>query len=104
MWMDIEEVNFEELGRFDYVFALAVLYYIGIKKHPVGSQEALDYRRQIVSRIQTDKFIVRTRVNENTNVAFFDKFFKSIGFIRTKGKQEGRRGLVCYERKNNLNK
>jgi hypothetical protein len=98
VWENIANVDFELIGKVDYVFALAVIYHIGVDKFSPGTKELRSFQQQVISRIKTDKFIVRTRAAGGNSVAFYDKFFDELGFIRTKGKQKNARGLVLYER------
>lgn len=102
---DISDVNFISLGKFDCIFALAILYHIGNLKFGRGTPKSLAERDRVTSLLTkiTDKFIVRARQKKHKNPKYYNKVFKNLGFRPTKTVHEGRSGrsLILYERVNN---
>jgi len=98
IWKDIADVNFNELGRFDYVFALAILYHIGKNKFGKYTPEIFQFQKEVVNRIDSDKFIVRTRDYKNNNIKFYNDFFKDLNFKCKYSDLKANRGLALYEK------
>ena len=98
IWSDIINVDFDALGYFDYVLAFAILYHIG-RQFGNYTPKCLETQKQTIAKIQTDKFIVRTRQGKFNSVKYYDDLFKELGFTRTKAARDiERRDLVLYER------
>lgn len=99
---DISNVDFISLGKFDCVFALAILYHIGNFKFGRGTPESFVERNRVISLLTkiTDKFIVRARQKKHQNPEYYNEVFKNLGFRPTKTVHEGRseRSLIFYER------
>ena len=100
IWEDISDVDFESLGRFDYVLAISVLYHVGNSKYKKHSEEALMEQIRVIKSIDCDNWIVRTRANEYEyeNLEYFDKTFNDLDFQRTKGDYGNGRRLVLYQK------
>jgi len=104
---DISDVDFISLGKFDCIFALAVLYHVGNSKFGRGTPESFEEQNRVISSLTkiSDKFIVRARQRKRTNheyynSKYYNKVFKQLGFGATKTIHEnnGDRSLILYER------
>lgn len=104
---DMSDIDFIKLGKFDYIFAFAVLYHIGNSKFKKGSLESFVEQDRVISSLSkiSDKFIVRARQRkrENSvyyNTEYYNAVFEKLGFRPTKTVIEGRgdRSLISYER------
>lgn len=104
---DISDINFEELGKFDYIFALAILYHIGNFKYGKGSKESFSEQKRVISQLTTlsDVFLVRARERKRTgkefyNPDYYNKVFGEFNFIPVKTIYENkqRRSMVLYRR------
>lgn len=104
---DISDIDFINLGKFDCIFALAVLYHIGNFKFGKGTPESFIEQDRVISLLTkiTDKFIVRARQrkrknSEYYNSKYYNKVFKKLDFSPTKTIHEGTgdRSLILYER------
>jgi len=104
---DISDVDFISLGKFDCIFALAVLYHVGNSKFGRGTPKSFAEQDRVISLLTkiTDKFIVRARQrrrknSEYYNYKYYNKVFKSLNFepIKTIHENNGDRSLILYER------
>jgi SAM-dependent methyltransferase len=98
---DISDINFNELGKFDYVFAISILYHIGKHKFGKYTPEAMNEQRKIIGILTkiSPKIIVRCRNKEVNGVKHYDKIFKEFGYENLKYLPEGKRGLILYGKK-----
>lgn len=104
---DICDINFQKLGKFDCIFALSVFYHIGNKKYGKGTEKSFSEQDRVISTLvkKTDRFIVRARQRKRTsgeyyNDKYYDKIFKSYGFVPTNNiPEKGERIMISYERK-----
>jgi tRNA (mo5U34)-methyltransferase len=98
---DITDLNFNELGDFDYVFAIAVLYHIGKQKYGKYTEKTLREQRRVIKELSlhTKKFIVRCRNSKYNSREYYKKMFKNVGFTETNFIPEGKRGMILYESK-----
>lgn len=97
IWKDILEVDFDELGYFDYVIASAILYHVG-KQYGKYTPKCLEAQKDLIRRVHSNKWIVRARRGQYKNAAHYNKVFGGQGFkskIITVGKT---RSLILYER------
>lgn len=96
---DISDVDLKDLGTFDYIFALAILYHIGKHKYGKYTPEALEEQKKIIGILTSisNNIIVRSRNAKYNNPEYYDKIFKSFGFSRlmTEPEKRGRR-LMLY--------
>ena len=103
---DISDIDFKSLGKFDYIFALSVLYHVGNHKFGKGTKEALQEQSRIISILSkmSDTFIVRARKRKRTNSEFYDakhynKVFGKYGFLQiNKIEEKGNRTLILYRK------
>lgn len=104
---DISDIDFTNLGKFDCIFALAILYHIGNSKFGKGTLESFVEQDRVISLLTkiTDKFIIRARQrkrknSEYYNSKYYNKVFKKLNFNPTKIIHEGKgdRSLILYER------
>lgn len=96
---DIGSLDFQSLGKFDYIFAIAVLYHIGKQKFGKYSEGALKEQEMVIGELTklSDKILVRTRNANINNVEHYSEIFKKFGFRPTKVLDQGRRSLVLYK-------
>lgn len=103
---DISDIDFIKLGKFDYIFALAILYHIGNSKFGKGTLKSFKEQDRVISLLTkiTDKFIVRARQrkrknSEYYNAVYYNKVFKKFGFIpeKTIHEEKGDRSLILYK-------
>jgi SAM-dependent methyltransferase len=97
---DIGDLDLDNMGNFDYIFAISVLYHIGKHKYGKYTPEALNEQIEVVEKLSkhTKKFIVRCRNAQYNNRKYYGKIFKKAGFIETKFISEGKRGMILYEK------
>jgi len=96
---DIGNLDLNKYGKFDYVFAISILYHIGKHKHGKYTPAALKEQIEVITKLSkhTKKFIVRCRNGELNNRKYYSKIFKKAGFVETKYIPEGKRGMILYE-------
>jgi SAM-dependent methyltransferase len=97
---DISHVDFESIGKVDYIFAFSILYHIGKFEYDKNSKEQLDEQERMMKILTdlTDNFLVRVRKEENKNVEYYDSVFVKYGFERVAHIPEGKRAFVVYSR------
>ena len=97
--INISDLDFDKIGKFDYVFAIAVLYHIG--KHQFGkhTDEAFQEQINVIKKLSkiSDKFIVRCRNSKRNSREYYKKIFKEANFIESQYIPEGKRGMILYE-------
>ena len=98
IWKDIREIDFDELGEFDYVLASAVIHHIGIHKYKKYTPEIVAYQKKVVKRINTKNFIIRTKNIPDNCVDWATEFFNDIGYGCLIKDQDNKRGLGLYAR------
>jgi SAM-dependent methyltransferase len=97
---DISFVNFDELGKFDYILAIAVLYHIG--KHQFGkyTPKTMEEQTRIIQILCniTDNIIVRSRRGPKNNMQHYDEIFLNFGFknLSNISSTKGLRTLILY--------
>jgi len=104
---DLSDVDFISLGKFDRIFALAILYHIGNLKFGKGTQKSFTEQDRVIASLSeiTDNFLVRARQRRRTefeyyNPKYYNKIFKKFGFGSTKTiyEEKQKRSLILYER------
>ena len=95
---NISHVNFEQLGRFDYIFALSVLYHIGRAEYGRGSPKALEEQIRVIESLTqiSDNIIVRCKVRKYNDTKYYNKIFSKFGFESKIIKAEEFRKLLLY--------
>jgi len=105
---DISDVDFISLGKFDYIFALAVLYHVGNSKFGKGTLKSFKEQERVISLLTktTDKLLVRARQrkrtkNEYYNSKYYNNIFKNFGFkpVKTIQEEGGDRSLILYKKR-----
>lgn len=96
----ISDVELSEIGEFDFVLALSVLYFVG--KHLGGkySEGALKEQRRIIGELTniTNKILLRTRNNRpEITVKNYNRIFMDFDFYMLK-KIVMKRPIVLYGR------
>jgi SAM-dependent methyltransferase len=98
---NISSIKFDEIGKFDYVLALSIIYFIGRNLGGKYSEGAFKEQERVVGELCkiTDNVIVRTRNKIKTNsidfyTEMFNKFnFEPVNIIKRK------RPIVLYSRR-----
>lgn len=100
IWKDILDVDFDSLGRFDYVFALAVLYHVGRNRFGHATPETWAAQKQTMKKLTeiSDKVIVRTRPGKYKGIRYHDNIFCGFGWKSTILHKAAKRSLILYER------
>ena len=94
------ELDFDDLGWFDYILAISVIYFIGRKGKNKYSEEALAEQKRVVSEIckYTDKCIVRTRNKVlHSSVGYYTSIFLENDFYLLK-RIQAKRPTMLYGR------
>ncbi len=103
---NLEDVKGMNLGKFDIILAIAVLYWVG-RSGGVGKGHHYDkvYRdREIkfINHITTlsDYFIVRARGKQYNNSAYYGKIFKECGLdlVKLLNESTGSHEMMLFER------
>jgi len=97
---DISYVDFESIGRVDYIFAFSVLYHIGKFQFEKNSKEQIGEQERIMKFMTdiSDNFLIRARKEENKNVEYYNGVFSKYGFKQTAHIPEGKRAFVMYSK------
>lgn len=104
---DISDIDFLSMGKFDYIFALAILYHVGNFKYGKGTERSFQEQDRVISLLvrMSDNFIVRARKRKRIGSEFYDakhynKVFGKYNFKPTKIIKEpkGNRILISYVR------
>lgn len=104
---DLSDVDFLSMGKFDCIFALAILYHVGNSKYGKGTPKSFKEQDRVISQLVqlSDKFIVRARKRKRKAGEYYDpkhynKVFGKFGFEPTKtiNEKKGGRSLIFYER------
>ena len=95
---DITSFDFSTVGKFDYIFILAVLYHIGKRKYGKCAPEALKEQEDVISELVkiSKNILVRTKDTSVNNVTHYSKVFEKFGFRPSNVITQGRRSLVMY--------
>ena len=96
---DIGNLDFDNIGNFDYVFAIAILYHIGKHKYGKYTENALKEQKNVIRKLtsHTKKIIVRCRNGQFNSREYYGKIFNEVDFIESKFISEGKRGMILYE-------
>ena len=96
--MDISDV--ESLGKFDYVFAIAILYHIGTHKYGKFTKKAYKEQKIMIDKLSnvSNDFIVRTMKMNYRTTEYFNTMFEKNGFKITGLIDETERQLVYFKR------
>jgi len=104
---DMSDIDYQSLGKFDCVFAFAILYHIGTFKYGKGSKESFKEQDRVMTELTklSDKFIVRARERfrrkgEYYNPTYYNRVFKKFGFknMKTIIETKGNRSFILYEK------
>ncbi len=95
---NIVDLNFDKLGQFDYIFALAILYHLDSYKHDKNAIKTFKNTNRVIKKLteMSDNIIVRTR--NNGSVDFFNKIFSKLNFSSEIISKSGNRTLVIYRK------
>jgi len=97
---DILDVDLNSFGKFDYVFALSILYHIGKHKYGKGTDKTIKKQIEVIETLSkiSNKFVVRARTGRNKDVDYYNNVFKDLRFVSSKVIYEGKRSLILYEK------
>ena len=96
----ISKMDISELGYFDYILALSVIYFIGKEFGGTYSDGAMREQSRVISELCkiTDRIIIRTRNNRLQNsIAHYNKIFLENEFYMLKRIMR-KRPLLLYGR------
>lgn len=104
----LEDVHNMDLGKFDIILAIAVLYWVGRSGHiQKGHHYDKSYRDREIKFIEhvttlTDEFVVRDRGTEYNNVAYYSEVFGKCEFelIKTINEDVGNHEMSLFRRRN----
>jgi 2-polyprenyl-3-methyl-5-hydroxy-6-metoxy-1,4-benzoquinol methylase len=96
---EILDVDYSKFGKFDYIFAFAILYHIG-KQFGKGSPKMMKEQNRVIKYLSTitNNFIVRARGGTYSSPQYYNKIFKSLNFNPIKIIPEGKRTLILYKK------
>ncbi|MHA1872608.1 MAG: class I SAM-dependent methyltransferase [Candidatus Heimdallarchaeaceae archaeon] len=97
---NVSDLNFRKIGRFDYILALSVIYFIGRQFGGKNSEKALIEQKRVVSEMcnVTDKVVLRTRNKILYNsIAYYNSIFLENEFYMLK-RHKAKRPTVLYGR------
>jgi len=98
---DISDLDFSSLGKFDYIFAISILYHIGKYKFGKNTKESLFEQERIIQILTSisNKIIVRTRNSQYNSVEYYDKIFEKFHFKSNNTLKQGpKRRLTLFEK------
>lgn len=99
------ELNFNKLGRFDFILASLVIEYIGTEKYKIYSDNCVEEQKKVIGKLcgLTDKILIRTPNDRVRNsIGFYSSIFLEHGFylIRRKINKINKMPLLLYGRLN----
>jgi len=99
---DILDVNFNNIGKFDYIFALSILYHIGKNKYGKGTPKEIEEQIKTITHLSklTDNFIIRARKGQYRSLEFYNSILNPLKFKTMKVIPEGKRTMILYTKKN----
>lgn len=91
---NLSDIDLKELGHFDYVFALAILYHLDSYKNLKNVKKTFPNQHRVIKTLteMSDNIVVRNR-NDN-----YDKIFAKFGFKSKMLKKDGDRSLLIYRK------
>ena len=97
---DISDLNLDSLGKFNYIYLMAVLYHLGKHKYGKFTPKAFEEQDKLISKFcsVTDNIIARTTKRINRTTEFFTPIFERNGFKLKEVIDEGNRQLVHFKR------
>ena len=104
---NLENLSSMNLGNFDIIFAIAVLYWIGrgggsVKGHHYDKQYR-DVEIKFIQHVTTlsDEFIVRARGTRYNNSGYYSKLFNNRGFdlIKLINEDDSSHEMMLFKRK-----
>jgi SAM-dependent methyltransferase len=95
---NISDVDFESLGNFEYIFAIAVLYHIGKHQYGKYTPKALQEQKNIIKKLtgMSNNVIVRSRNSQYNSAKYYSTIFSAFDFKLINQKIEGKRSLLHY--------
>jgi len=97
---DISDLNLDSLGKFDYIYLMAVLYHLGKHKYGKFTPKAFEEQDNLISKFcsMTDNIIARTTNRVNRTTEFFTPIFEKNGFKLNEVIDEGNRQIIHFKR------
>ncbi len=92
---NIIDLDFDKLGHFDYIFALAILYHLDTYKRDKNAVKTFENLNRVVKKLteMSDNIIVRIRGSKNYN-----KVFARLNFYPEIISKSGSRTLTIYRK------
>lgn len=97
---NISDLDFNELGKFDYILAIAILYHIG--KHRFGkyTPKTMEEQERMIGILTSvsPRIIVRSRSKSKNGMEHYDEVFSKFGFknLANVPNKSGLRTLILY--------
>jgi cyclopropane fatty-acyl-phospholipid synthase-like methyltransferase len=81
----LESIGSLNLGKFDLVLAISVLYWVGRKRGDKYSKENRNRELKFIDTLcqMTDRVLVRCRNKKYNNESYYKEVFKNRGFVHT---------------------
>jgi len=97
---NINELNFDKLGKFDYIFALSILYHLDSYKNNKNVVKTFKNSNRIIKKItdMSDNIIIRTRNSKYNSANHYNKIFSKLNFNSNIVSVSGYRTLIVYEK------
>lgn len=97
---DILDVDFSKMTKFNYIFALSILYHIGKFKFGKGTPKTIEEQKKLIKYFSkiTDNFIVRARKGKYRSLEYYNTIFEPLNFKPVKVIPEGKRTLILYNK------
>ena len=95
---NISHIKFKKIGKFDYIFALSILYHIGKHEYGKYTRKALDEQIRIINILTSisNNIFVRCRNSTHNSKEYYDKIFNSFGFKSKVIRTDRVRRLLLY--------
>lgn len=95
---DISKIDFDNIGKFDYIFAIAILYHIGSAFK--NFQDTLNEQVRVVGKLTkiSNSIIVRSRIGKYNNEKHYIKVFSAFDFKDYKSIPEDGRTLTLFQK------
>ena len=95
---NISHIKFKKIGKFDYIFALSILYHIGKHEYGKYTRKALDEQIRIINILTSisNNIFVRCRNSAHNSKEYYDKIFNSFGFKSKVIRTDRVRRLLLY--------
>lgn len=97
---DIIDLDFDKLGRFDYIFAISILYHLDSYKNNKKAVKTFPNQNRIIKKLtyMSDNIIIRIRNKNYSNTKHFNNIFKGLNFNPEIIDSTNDRTLIIYRK------